>query len=182
MLKNLAESEAFAKQALDMSLGRGGDQASVKTESGFEFFGGVAKGVEKHAKVKTRIIATALTEMIDLAENVIIMGHRFGDLDSLGSAMKLAGAIRLMNVDVIAVDPNKNLAGMLMRRINENAKRGCSYHRRKFLLKTLKTGESLMTKKTLLIIVDTHNKALIESSEIYEKAEQIVAMTITENG
>lgn len=172
--KTLAESEAFAKQALDMSLGRGGDQASVKTESGYEFFGGVAKGIEKHAKVKTRIIATALREMIESSSNVIIMGHRFGDLDSLGSAVGLAGAVRNMNILVnIAVNFDKNLAASLIDRINETVGEGL------FLTpeKILEEGEdALMTKDTLLIIVDTHNRQMVESTEIYEKAERVVVI------
>ena len=70
----LEESESFAKQALDMCLGRGGDQAAVKTENGFRFFGGVAKGVEKKSRAKSRIISNAIQEVINSSDDVYIMG------------------------------------------------------------------------------------------------------------
>ena len=92
----LAESEKFARQSLDMALGRGGDQAAVKTENGFCFFGGASKGVEKKSKTKIRSIALAMQELIENSDQVFLMGHRFGDLDAIGSACGLAGAVRLM--------------------------------------------------------------------------------------
>ena len=71
----LVESEAFARQALDMCLGRGGDQAAVKTENGFKFYGGVAKGVEKKSKAKSRIISNAVQEVIHNSDEVFIMAN-----------------------------------------------------------------------------------------------------------
>lgn len=63
-----------------MCLGRGGDQAAVKTENGFRFFGGVAKGVEKKSRAKSRIISNAIQEVINSSDDVYIMGHRFADM------------------------------------------------------------------------------------------------------
>lgn len=73
---SLAESETIARQCLDMALGRGGDQAVLKTENGYRFFGGVSKGVEKRSRAKTRIIANALQDLIENSGKVFIMGHR----------------------------------------------------------------------------------------------------------
>ena len=87
--QSLLQAEKFASQALDMALGRGGDQAAVKNKNGYEFYGGVSKGIEKRTKVKTRIVAAALMELLDSCSNVLIMGHRFADLDCLGSAVGL---------------------------------------------------------------------------------------------
>ena len=84
---SLEESEKFAHQSLDMALGRGGDQAAVKTENGFCFFGGTSKGVEKKSKTKIRSVATALQELIENADQIFLMGHRFGDLDAIGSVV-----------------------------------------------------------------------------------------------
>lgn len=165
----MSESEDYAKQALDMALGRGGDQAAVKTEAGFEFFGGVSKGIEKHAKVKTRIIATALLELITNSEKIYIMGHRFGDLDSLGSAIGLAGAIHNLGKHVkVVVDPLKNLAGTLIDRINDNEDFNL------FLEPAEALGE--INAQTLLIIVDTHNKDIVESAELYQRAKHVVVI------
>lgn len=166
---NLAESEELAKQALDMALGRGGDQAAVKTENGFEFFGGVSKGIEKHAKVKTRIIATALTELIESSDRVYIMGHSFGDLDSVGSAVGLGGAIHNLGKHVkVVVDPEKNLSQPLIRRMEENED---------FNL-FITPGEALaeINDQTLLIIVDTHNKDYLDCYDLYERAKHVVVI------
>ncbi|MDD3429566.1 MAG: signaling protein consisting of a modified GGDEF domain and a DHH domain protein, partial [Oscillospiraceae bacterium] len=70
------ECEEMASSALDMALGRGGDQAAVKTKEGFAFYGGVSRSVEKRDKVKSRIIATALKDLIEASDSVIIMGHK----------------------------------------------------------------------------------------------------------
>ncbi|HNX63643.1 MAG TPA: DHH family phosphoesterase [Oscillospiraceae bacterium] len=167
--KTISESEAFAKQALDMALGRGGDQAAVKTENGFEFFGGVSKGIEKHAKVKTRIIATALLEMIQNSECIYIMGHRFGDLDSIGAAVGLGGAVHNIGKNVkVVVEPEKNLATNLITRIKEEENEN-------FFI-TPEMAVSEFNEQDLLVIVDTHNKQLVESPELYKKAKHIVVI------
>ncbi|MBQ7004006.1 MAG: DHH family phosphoesterase [Oscillospiraceae bacterium] len=165
----LQESEAFAAQSLDMALGRGGDQAAVKTDSGFRFFGGVSKGVEKKSRAKTRVIACALQDMILASSNVYIMGHRFGDLDSIGSACGLAGAVKLMGVPVsVVVDPKKNLAPQLIAQMRETI--GDS------LFMTPEDAISTITSRSLLIIVDTHNKDILESERLYEAASHVVVI------
>ncbi len=167
--ENLEQSELFAKQALDMSLGRGGDQCALKTANGFEFFGGVSKGIEKHTKVKTRIIATALAELIDTSDNVLIMGHRFGDLDSIGSATGLCGAIRKMGkTSAVVVDPNKNLAKKLIKYIQDNDI--------KEMYISPEDALPNITDKTLLIIVDTHNPDFVDSREVYDKCKHVVVI------
>ena len=115
---SLAESEKFARQSLDMALGRGGDQAAVKTENGFCFFGGASKGVEKKSKTKIRSIALAMQELIENSDQGFLMGHRFGDLDSVGSACGLAGAVRLMQKpSYVVVNRQSCLATQLIDRM-----------------------------------------------------------------
>lgn len=166
---SLAESEKFARQCLDMALGRGGDQAVVKTDGGYRFFGGVSKGVEKKSRAKTRIIANTLQDIIMGCDNVYIMGHRFGDLDSIGSAAGLAGAVKLLGKKVfIAADLKKNLAvhlvDLIKRETNENF----------FISPAEAAGD--IGEKDLLIVVDTHNKDFIESTELYNNARTVVVI------
>lgn len=166
--ETLEESETFAKQALDMCLGRGGDQAAVKTETGFEFFGGVANGVEKKSKAKSRIVSNALQELVHSCDKVYIMGHRFADLDAVGSGTGLAGALRKIGREAyFVVDPNQNLAGELVERI-----------RRKVLDLILTPAQALeaITENSLLIIVDTHSVQLVESKELYQAAQRKVVI------
>lgn len=172
-MANIAETEQEAKQALEMAQGRGGDQAAVKNENGFEFFGGVTKGIEKTTKVKTRFVSTALAELINSSSNVIVMGHRYGDMDSVGAGAGMVGAIRRLNPEIevfMAVDPERNLAKPIIERLNENLTDELPIF--------LSPSEALerMNDKTLLIIVDTHNKDLIESTELYERAKQIAVI------
>ena len=163
---NLAESESFAIQCLDMALGRGGDQAAVKTENGYRFFGGVSKGVEKKSRAKTRIIAGAIQDLIVDSSQVYLMGHRFGDLDSIGGCCGLAGAIRLMEIPVnVVVDPKKNLSHQLIELVEEEV--GSD------LFLTPEEALEQITDDTLLIIVDTHNKDILESSDLYLAAKRV---------
>ncbi len=168
---NISAAEQDAKQALEMAQGRGGDQAAIKNENGFEFFGGVTKGIEKTTKVKTRFVATALAELIHSSSNVIVMGHRYGDLDSVGSGAGMVGAVRRLNTEAyMAVDPDKNLAKPIINRLNENLTDELPIF--------ISPAEALekMNDDTLLIVVDTHNKEIIESTELYERAKHIAVI------
>ncbi|MCR5708013.1 MAG: DHH family phosphoesterase [Ruminococcus sp.] len=164
---SLAESEKIARQCLDMALGRGGDQAVVKTDSGFRFFGGVSKGVEKMSRAKTRIIANAMEDVIRNSNKVYIMGHRFGDLDSVGASCGLAGAIRLLGKEVhIVVDRNKNLASHLIDLVESQSERD--------LFVTPSAAVSSVENNDLLIVVDTHNRDFIESRELYDRIKRVI--------
>ncbi len=169
----LVESEKFAKQALEMAQGRGGDQAAIKTDGGFEFFGGVSKGIEKNTKVKTRIVAAALTELINSSPEVLIMGHVHGDMDCIGAGAGLCGAIRILNPDKyvrMVVNTGKTLAKPIIERINENL-RDEEEH---FI--SPDEAAARITRDTLLIIVDTHNRDIVEFPELYEKAGKIAVI------
>ena len=168
--KTLKESEQFARQALEMALGRGGDQAAVKTDNGFEFYGGVSKGVERHTKVKTRIIANSLLELVDNADKIFIMGHKYSDLDSVGSSVGLTCAIRNLGKSAWAVcDYNTSLAKVLIDRFPH-------VDGEEPLFTEPADAMEELTDNSLLIICDTHNPLIIESKELYEKAKKIVVI------
>ena len=168
--KTLKESEQFARQALEMALGRGGDQAAVKTDNGFEFYGGVSKGVERHTKVKTRIIANSLLELVDNADKIFIMGHKYSDLDSVGSSVGLTCAIRNLGKSAWAVcDYNTSLAKVLIDRFPH-------VDGEEPLFTEHADAMEELTDNSLLIICDTHNPLIIESKELYEKAKKVVVI------
>ncbi len=167
--KTLEESEKIARQCLEMALGRGGDQAVLKTENGYRFFGGISKGVEKMSRAKTRIIANAMQDLFLNSGRVFIMGHRFGDLDSIGSACGLAGALKLMGKEThIVVERTKNLAVNLIETVESKAEQG--------LFVTPAQAVQAISDNDLLIIVDIHNKDMIESTELYEKSRQVIVI------
>ena len=167
--ESLEESEKIARQSLDMALGRGGDQAAVKMENGFNFYGGASKGVEKRSKAMIRSMAMALQEMIENAEHIYVMGHRFGDLDAIGSACGMAGAIQLMGKPVsVVVRQQSCLATKLIEQL-----RKCTAPPR-FL--EPETAVAQADENSLLIVVDTHNKDILESFELYQKIQNIVVV------
>lgn len=164
--KTLREGEANARQALDMAVGRGGDQAAILKNDGYEFFGGVSKGVEKRSKARTRIVASAIQKLMENSSNILIMGHRFSDLDSVGSAVGVLCAARAVNKEAkIVVNRRQSLAQALIDTVEKNT--GDVFCSPEEALK-------LLDKKTLLIIVDTHRCEVVESAELYKQADTVV--------
>lgn len=84
---NFKDAYIESDSSLDLALGRGGDQAVVKVDDNYEFFGGKSKAMEKRNKVKARVIGEALKQLIDRSENVYIMGHKNPDMDAIGAAI-----------------------------------------------------------------------------------------------
>ncbi|MEG0457846.1 MAG: DHH family phosphoesterase, partial [Oscillospiraceae bacterium] len=167
--KDLAEDEEFARQALDMALGRGGDQAAVKSDTGYEFYGGVSKGVEKRSKIKTRIMASAITEMIETADNVIVMGHLAADLDCLASAAVLAKCVKEMGKEAfVAINKSDNLATSLYEKLNNN---GYSQ-----ILCSPEESIKHIKKNTLLIVTDTHNTKSIQSPQLLSMCDNVIVI------
>lgn len=166
---SFSKAERDARLALDMALGRGGDQAAIKNESGYEFFGGFSKGVEKRTKVKTRMVAAAMIELIGQADNVLVMGHKFADLDCLGSAIGMAKACICLKKTVnIVLDVRRNLADGLVVRLENNGGMDLLLHPDSAL--------DLIGDKTLLIIVDTHTENLLESAAVYKRCKQTIVI------
>lgn len=163
---SLAESEHFAKEALDMAMGRGGDQAAVKTVNGYEFFGGLSKPVDKQSKLKTRMKSVAIQKLIDDASTIFIMGHVNGDLDALGASIGLSCAISISGRQShIVINEKTHLAPELIERAREQIDD----------ISFITEAEALdMTdSESLLIIVDTHKKTLLESKTLYEKIHNV---------
>jgi len=167
---SLYQAELSARQAVDMCLGRGGDQAAVKTANGYEFYGGMSKAIEKRTRVKTRIIASALSELIESSSNVLMMGHRFADLDSLGAAVGMLKAVRSLGKQAgICIDREKNLAGPLLERLMEGG-----YESGDFINPEEALG--LVDSRTLLIILDTHLPGVLESEAVYRATRNVVVI------
>lgn len=165
----IAESEGFAKQALEMAQGRGGDQAAIKTVSGFEFYGGVSKGIERANKVKARIIANQLIQLVENSDRVYIMGHKFSDLDSVGSSVGLACAIRnLGHTAHVVVNSLSSLSTQLIDRLKAGEEQ------KNPLFMSPEEANETITDNSLLIITDTHNPLMLESQELHAKAKQVV--------
>lgn len=166
----LRESELWAKKALEMALGRGGDQAVVKQKDTYAFFGGISKGTEKLDKVRTRVIANTLLEHIKASDTVLIMGHKYSDLDSVGACIGMWSAITKGQKKAAYIVLNE--ASTLAESLVHNAKKSTS--ERIFI--NASTALSMITDKTLLIVVDTHSPNFIEDFAVYQRCKRIVVI------
>ena len=167
--KTIHTCRQMARQALDMALSRGGDQVAIKTLNGYDFYGGKSRGVERRTKVRTRIIAESLRELILESDRVLLVGHRYSDLDCLGSGAALAMAARRMNIPAqVVVQRKATMAGRLVDRYEQLGVTD--------LFIEPDTAKALVTKKTLLVIVDTHSSAILDAPELYDLAERVTVI------
>jgi c-di-AMP phosphodiesterase-like protein len=170
---SIADSEADARQALDMAQGRGGDQVVIKSGTDYEFFGGLSGGTEKNNKVRTRMIANSLISIAGTSDSIIIMGHKYSDMDCIGAAAGLAGALRIAYPETeikICADLSQSLAMPIVNRLIENIPEAES------LFIPPDEAEALVTDASLLIIVDTNNKDILESPESYALAKKVIVI------
>ena len=157
--KSLAENMEIASLALDMALGRGGDQVALRTENGYEFFGGVARGVERRTKVKSRVIARSLSDLVAMCQNVIVMGHKFADLDALGSAAAMARCLQKCGKNAhVVYDHKTSLANVLYDRM-------CNFGYSDLFI-TSDKAEDITNQNTLVIVTDTHTADMVQDSAL----------------
>ncbi len=167
---NIAECEKNAKLSLDMALGRGGDQVVIKNKDKYEFFGGVSKSVESGSKVKSRVVASALSELIQGCENVYVMGHRFPDFDAIGSAFGVACIAKKLGKNAFLVtDKEKTMAKPLIERAESE-----------FPGVVVSTETAKLdfarSKKNLLVVVDTHIKSFVESPDLLSMSKMTIVI------
>lgn len=160
------EKYKSALAGMDIALGRGGDQAVIRENSKYSFFGGRAQEVEKRTKVKARIIAHALEELILEAQDIIIMGHANGDIDSIGSALGIYRLARTLAKPAYIVNESTGQTiSPLIESVQKEEEEEIFIDKAKAL--------SQITQETLLIIVDTHKKSYVEVPELLEKTSKI---------
>ena len=169
---DIAQSERWARQALDMALGRGGDQVAVRQEGDtYEFFGGLSKGVEKRDKVRTRVIAATLTDHVKASDRVFVMGHKNSDLDSVGAAVGMWAVIKkgLQKPVHIVIDRGRTLAGPVADMVAD------AYPEEDVFISPTEALQDI-TDKSLLIVVDTHSVNFVESHELLQRAMRVVVI------
>ena len=164
------EKYKTAQAALDIVLGRGGDQAVVHEGDKYTFFGGRTQELEKRTKVKARIIAHALEGLITESSKVMIMGHNNSDMDCIGASMGLYRLVKTLNKDAyIVVNPQgENLSTFLQELATDEQYDG--------IIVDSQTAISNIDDDTLLVIVDTNKKNYVESPELLAKAKKIVVV------
>ncbi len=165
---DINEIDTFAKAALDMALGRGGDQAVIKDKENFSYYGGKSRETEKRTKVKSRVKALALLNLIDECSNVIIMGHVNADADSFASCVALAcsAMARGKQAKVLIETYDRTVKAILESFEKNKTNLGLFVNKMQ--------ARELMGAKTLVIVCDTHRRNLVASTEILDEAASVV--------
>lgn len=164
--KSPMQSDEYAGAALDLALGRGGDQAVVKKVNKVEYYGGTLQTVEKRNKGKSRIMAHALRQLIDNAGNVIIMGHKGPDMDCFGAALGVYHIARNRNKEAAIVINSHHES---LNKLYDRAAQSGNY---KFV--SSDGALNMVEKETVLIVVDTHKPGLTECPDLLFKTDKIV--------
>ena len=159
-----------AVMALEMALSRGGDQAVVKDRENFSFYGGRSKTTEKRTKVKSRVMANALGELIDDAKQIYVMGHKYADMDSLGAAAGICCIARKRGKQAqIVIDTEINAVHPMLRRLQELPE-----YQDVFI-----TGSEAFLKAqsgALLVVVDTNRPGSVESEQLLETCNRVAVI------
>ena len=159
-----------AAMALEMALSRGGDQAVVKDRLNFDFYGGRSKATEKRTKVKSRVMANALGELIDDAKQVYVMGHKYADMDCLGAAAGICCIARKKGKRVqIVMDTENNAVHPVLRKL-----RALPEYKDVFI----GGGDAFLRVQpgTLLVVVDTNRPASVESESLLETCNRVAVI------
>ncbi len=168
--ETFVEKLSSTRAVIDIALGRGGDQAIVKIDGKFEFFGGRTQEVEKRTKVKARMVSHALKELIQESDNVILMGHSNGDMDSIGSSMGLYRLSKTLGKEAKIVNEG---TGIGLEKFIETAKKEEEYTE---CFVTVEEAKNLVKPNSLLIVVDTNKKNYVESPELLEMVSRVVVI------
>ncbi len=166
---SMTSKEEAAYQALDLALQRGGDQAVLKLRNNaMEYYGGRTKTVQKRTKIRSRIIASEVKNLMSKASNVLIMGHRFADHDSIGSGIGMARFAMnyCSKVNIVVNVHDTNLKGVFKKL------GGLADYKNIFLDGA--AAQDLITSSTLLIITDVNNPRQFEAPELFENTSNVV--------
>ncbi len=164
------EKYKSAQTAMDVVLGRGGDQAVIRENEKYTFFGGRTLEVEKRTKVKARTVARALEQIIKESKNVIIMGHTNADIDSMGSSLGIYSLAKNLGIDANIVNAAQAAS---IENFVEALKESGEYED---VLIGKSEAISKTSEDTLLVVLDTHKKTYVEIPELLDKTNKIVVI------
>ena len=164
------EKYKSAQTAMDVILGRGGDQAVIRENEIYKFFGGRAQEVEKRTKVKARVVAHALENLIKESNKVMIMGHSNPDIDAMGSAIGIYRLVKELGKNAYIITSNETNT---LQSFKESLLKDPEYED---ILITKEVAEENIDETTLLVVVDTNKVNYVEAPEILTKTDKIVVI------
>ena len=164
------EKYKSAQSAMDVVLGRGGDQAVIRENEIYKFFGGRVEEVEKRTKVKARVVAHALENLMKDASKVMVMGHTNPDMDSIGSCMGIYRLAKTLNTNAYIICSDNTPA---LENFMEEVKKDPEYED---VIINKEVALENIDEDTLLVVVDTHKVNYVDSPELLDKAKKIVVV------
>ncbi|MBM7567915.1 c-di-AMP phosphodiesterase-like protein [Paenibacillus sacheonensis] len=168
--ESIVELGHWAQTSLDFALGRGGDQAAVKVGQRQSFYGGKSNAVEKRTRVRARVVAHALRDLMRDSERIIIMGHKMPDMDSLGASIGVLKAALLFNKEAYIVLEGVNPAIQKMMEMLKEDER---------IIKRIITPDQaigIVDNKTLAVVVDTHKASMVKEPRLLSMTDKIVVV------
>lgn len=172
-VSSLPELGALSQSSLDLALGRGGDQVAMKLPNGkLKFYGGKTNPMEKRTRVRARVISHALKDLIAESDKVIVMGHKYPDMDAIGAAIGIRKAAHMNHREgYIVIDFDEIDKGV--RRLIEELKNEPDIYTR---LISPEDASEIATEDTLLVVVDTHKPSLVIEEKLLGKTDRIVVI------
>ncbi len=168
--ESLQQNYEFAALSVEMSLSRGGDQAVIKDRYNFSFYGGRAQEAERRTKVKSRVMANSLAELISSATNVFVMGHKNADIDAVGAAVGVVALSRKLKTPAkIVIDMERNSSGPLLAKLLERIE-----YQKVFV--SVAEAELEINEGTLLIVVDTNRPSQVEAEKLLSLCPRVAVI------
>ncbi|MFY9613676.1 MAG: DHH family phosphoesterase, partial [Tissierellaceae bacterium] len=167
--EDLIQSHDNAKSAIEIALGRGGDQAVLNKEGAYEFYGGKTKALEKRNKVRARVIGHALRRLVDESDNVFVMGHKNPDMDSIGSSIGVLRGVKNRGKMgyIILNGENPSITNICAKMKEEQPEI-------KDLIISSEEAKNLINENSLMILVDNHKPSFTEAPELLDLITKVV--------
>lgn len=166
-----AQSYEYSRIAIDLALGRGGDQVVIKDKDQMTFFGGKSQQMGKNTRVKARVKAHALREFMISNDKVIVMGHKISDVDSIGAGIGIYRAAKSLNKRAHIVVNNPTMS---VRPIIENFRQNADYDEHMFI--NSEAAREIVDSNTVVVVVDTNKPSYTECEELLQKTKTIVVL------
>ncbi|MCR4672741.1 MAG: DHH family phosphoesterase [Lachnospiraceae bacterium] len=168
---NYAQAQEWARHALDLALGRGGDQAVIKNNEKLSYYGGKTRRVEKSTRVRARVKAHALRQLIEGSGNVVIMGHKFGDVDCVGAAIGVYRASRMLNkkAQIVLNTPTSSVKPVISF-FQDNPE----YDSNLFI--SADAAKQVVDENTVLVIVDVSSVDRLDAPELLNQTRMVVVI------
>ena len=166
---NFSEALQFAEMATELALTRGGDQAVIKNKLSFEFFGGRGLEVEKRTKVRSRVMANTLKELIKDSSRVLVMGHRYADLDAVGSSVGICCLARKYGIKANIIIDDNNAAGKLIDMMKKEPEYKTAF---------ISSEEAMLRADghTLLVVLDTNRPEQVQDVDILQACNRVAVI------